>query len=151
MFNQHGIEVVLTHAYEGGHPDHDAVAFAVHTAARLAKRTPLLLEAPLYHLEGTRLVWQRFVPGTGRRGCVLKLSKEQQALKRRLYDAHKSQADCLANASVASERLRVAPEYDFSRLPQSARLSSLFRDAKLTQKKWESLTKEALLTLGLKV
>jgi LmbE family N-acetylglucosaminyl deacetylase len=25
-----GAEVVVTHAYEGGHPDHDATAFAVH-------------------------------------------------------------------------------------------------------------------------
>ncbi len=29
-------EVVLTHAYEGGHPDHDSVAFACHIARRLA-------------------------------------------------------------------------------------------------------------------
>jgi N-acetylglucosamine malate deacetylase 2 len=28
-------EVVMTHAYEGGHPDHDATAFAVHTACAL--------------------------------------------------------------------------------------------------------------------
>lgn len=28
-------EVVLTHPYEGGHPDHDSVAFAVHAACRL--------------------------------------------------------------------------------------------------------------------
>ena len=27
-----GTRVVVTHAYEGGHPDHDAVAFAVHAA-----------------------------------------------------------------------------------------------------------------------
>lgn len=28
--------IVLTHAYEGGHPDHDATAFAVHAASRMA-------------------------------------------------------------------------------------------------------------------
>ncbi|HLI77367.1 MAG TPA: PIG-L family deacetylase, partial [Acidobacteriaceae bacterium] len=28
-------EVVLTHPYEGGHPDHDACAFAVHAAVRM--------------------------------------------------------------------------------------------------------------------
>ena len=32
------IRTVLTHAYEGGHPDHDAAAFAVHAAAELKRR-----------------------------------------------------------------------------------------------------------------
>jgi LmbE family N-acetylglucosaminyl deacetylase len=29
------VEVLFTHAYEGGHPDHDGVAFAVHAAVAL--------------------------------------------------------------------------------------------------------------------
>ncbi len=33
LFAEHAIEVVFTHAYEGGHPDHDATAFAAHAAA----------------------------------------------------------------------------------------------------------------------
>lgn len=41
-------EAVLTHPCEGGHPDHDSRAFAVHTAMRLLRRlhTPPILEAP---------------------------------------------------------------------------------------------------------
>ena len=39
--------VVLTHAYEGGHPDHDAVAFAVHRAAR--RTSAAVVEMPFYH------------------------------------------------------------------------------------------------------
>lgn len=35
LFYERGVAVVLTHAYEGGHPDHDAVAFAVHAARGL--------------------------------------------------------------------------------------------------------------------
>src|SRR5205085_11657412 len=31
-------DAVITHAYEGGHPDHDAAAFAVHAACRLLDR-----------------------------------------------------------------------------------------------------------------
>ena len=31
------IDAVLTHPYEGGHPDHDATAFAAHTAAALMR------------------------------------------------------------------------------------------------------------------
>lgn len=38
-------EIVLTHAYEGGHPDHDATAFAVHAViAMLQRRTVACFE-----------------------------------------------------------------------------------------------------------
>src|SRR5581483_3247563 len=52
-------EAVLTHPYEGGHPDHDAVAFAVHTAAAgLAPVVrPVLLEMPYYHAGPAGEVW----------------------------------------------------------------------------------------------
>jgi LmbE family N-acetylglucosaminyl deacetylase len=33
-------EIVLTHAYEGGHPDHDATCFAVHAALALIRSSP---------------------------------------------------------------------------------------------------------------
>src|SRR5262249_45196073 len=32
LFRERQPQVVLTHPYEGGHPDHDASAFAVHAA-----------------------------------------------------------------------------------------------------------------------
>jgi LmbE family N-acetylglucosaminyl deacetylase len=37
VFEELGPEVVLTHPYEGGHPDHDATAFAVHAAGSVKK------------------------------------------------------------------------------------------------------------------
>ena len=40
LFEERGIAVVLTHAYEGGHPDHDAIAFAVHAARDLLHAYP---------------------------------------------------------------------------------------------------------------
>ena len=46
-------KVVMTHAYEGGHPDHDAAAIAVRAAAQLLRRgrapVPDLFEMALYH------------------------------------------------------------------------------------------------------
>jgi LmbE family N-acetylglucosaminyl deacetylase len=51
--------VILTHPYEGGHPDHDAVAFAVHTASKLLDREPpVILEFTSYHarVEGVTVV-----------------------------------------------------------------------------------------------
>lgn len=46
-------DIVLTHAYEGGHPGHDAVAFAVHGATELVgartNAAPLIAELTGYH------------------------------------------------------------------------------------------------------
>jgi LmbE family N-acetylglucosaminyl deacetylase len=53
--------VVFTHAYEGGHPDHDAVAFAVHAACRLFDEAPKIIEFPLYHRRDGRFVTGQFV------------------------------------------------------------------------------------------
>ncbi len=53
-------DAVLTHAYEGGHPDHDAVAFAAHAAARRAGRP--VFEMPFYHAAPEGWARQVFLP-----------------------------------------------------------------------------------------
>src|SRR5947199_8193324 len=63
--------LLLTLAYEGGHPDPDAAAFPVHAAAELLRRqgedAPEIIEMPLYHARpgtarGADLVKQRPLP-----------------------------------------------------------------------------------------
>ncbi len=59
-------DAVLTHAYEGGHPDHDAVAFAVHAAARRAAGMGRpIVEMPFYHAAPDGWVRQAFLPVRG--------------------------------------------------------------------------------------
>jgi N-acetylglucosamine malate deacetylase 2 len=48
--------VVFTHTYEGGHPDHDSVAFAIHAAGRVLDCPPTILEFPLYHRAAGEMV-----------------------------------------------------------------------------------------------
>jgi LmbE family N-acetylglucosaminyl deacetylase len=120
-----GIRTVITHAYEGGHPDHDATAFGVHAAAWLRRcdgQDVSVVEVPLYRLDRHGIARQTFAEG-GRSGeFVLSLTDEQRELKRRMVGAHHSQRDILADFSVDVERLRSAPAYDFSRLPNGGRL-----------------------------
>src|SRR4051812_15871371 len=40
---------ILTHPYEGGHPDHDATAFAVHAACERVPEPPEVYEFTSYH------------------------------------------------------------------------------------------------------
>jgi N-acetylglucosamine malate deacetylase 2 len=54
VFIARNIAMVVTHAYEGGHPDHDAVAFAVQAAARLLQQRGhglTVIEMPLYRID----------------------------------------------------------------------------------------------------
>ncbi|MGN6470154.1 MAG: PIG-L deacetylase family protein [Rhizobiaceae bacterium] len=119
---------VLTHAYEGGHPDHDATAFCVHAAAQLLSRRglprPSIVEAPAYHLRNGAFTAQRFatVPESDGHEYDLALPPETIALKRRMYAAYRTQRAVLQAFTAERERLRPAPAYDFSTLPNGGEL-----------------------------
>lgn len=111
-------EVVLTHPYEGGHPDHDATAFAAHAAVRLQSPAsrPALLELGYYHEGPHGVVWGRFAGDPGR---AAPLRGEPLARKRAMLACYRSQAEVLGHFPLDAERVRAAPAYDFSRPPPS--------------------------------
>jgi len=110
---------ILTLAYEGGHPDHDAVALAVRRASPEIET----FEMPLYHAEpGTeRMVVQEFLPGP--QEMLLTLTDEERDLKQRMIQAFATQEETLrAFLPPRDERFRPAPAYDFTRPPHEGRL-----------------------------
>lgn len=118
-----GADRVLTHAFEGGHPDHDAVAFAVHAALRLEAPTgggPTLVEMPFYHAGRDGWIRQIFraAPGAGTE-VVHDLTPAERKRKRAMAAAHASQAATLADFDLGTERFRMAPGYDFRALPEA--------------------------------
>ncbi|MES2134913.1 MAG: PIG-L family deacetylase [Patescibacteria group bacterium] len=146
LFINNNIRFVLTHSYEGGHPDHDATAFAVHMAkAIMAKeKLPLeIIEAPIYRGEIEDITWQSFVPSKNNKTFSLPLSAEERNLKEQLFEAHKSQQTTFPKVSLKEEQLRVAPAYNFTQLPNEGILSRIFTKAKLTEDRWLELTNEA--------
>lgn len=114
-------DLVVTHAYEGGHPDHDAVAFAVAAAARsIAEKgrlAPAILETPFYHAVRDGWGIQTFcdVSTGGEPGLTLDLHPGERRLKRWMMEAHVTQRRVLALFGDTVERVRAAPEYDFTR------------------------------------
>jgi len=128
-----GGAVVYVPAYEGGHPDHDAVNLAA--ALAIAARPGLqAVEFPLYRRGPFGLTVQQPSPaaGTSRERCVaVPLSDEDLALRRALARANASQLapsllPLLALARWAgrgrAEPARPLPAHDYARPPHPGRL-----------------------------
>ncbi len=124
LFTARGITLALTHAYEGGHPDHDAVALAVAGARRILGPERLsVIEMTFRHagLDGPEP--GGFLPTEPpRRSIALHLDPEDCAFKAALFAAHASQAEALNRYPIALERFREAPDHAFDILPNGGRL-----------------------------
>jgi LmbE family N-acetylglucosaminyl deacetylase len=110
-----GTAVVLTHPYEGGHPDHDAVACAVARAVeRLGPDAPAIVEFACYaSFDGERVFW-RFVDHVDRPAQARALSATDGARVEAALAAHASQRSVFGTLRPDAERWRAAPAYDFT-------------------------------------
>jgi LmbE family N-acetylglucosaminyl deacetylase len=117
IFDELRPRFIFTHPYEGGHPDHDATAFAVHHAAPAAA----ILEFTSYHRapRGTGIETGRFL---GAAECIVELNDEQKFQKQKMLSCFVSQREMLHWFGVARESFRRAPTYDFTRPPHPGRL-----------------------------
>lgn len=152
LIRERGIDLVVTHAFEGGHPDHDATALAVHAAAALLGGegiAPAIIEMPLYHLGLSGWTVQRFVAGAGPPQLEIQLGAEQRRRKQAMLDAHVTQGQVLSMVAADVERFRPAPAYDFTILPNEGRLLYDLHGWGMTGTRWQSLATAALQQHGL--
>lgn len=119
-------EIVLTHAYEGGHPDHDATAFGVHASVALLDGggypSPKVAEMSSYHDRAGTTVRGEFLTVGEVAEIGLELTDEERRLKRSMFSAFSTQREALAAFKCEWERFRMAPVYDFARAPHEGRL-----------------------------
>ena len=142
LFTEHQVAAVLTHAYEGGHPDHDATAWACHAAARLVSFSgPALAEFPSYHAGLGDLVRAEFLPGPA--PVVVHLNEAEEARKRAMVAAHATQADVLRDFTTNRESFRAAPGYDWHRPPHPGPLNYERWGWEMTGDRWRALALEA--------
>lgn len=105
---------LVTHAYEGGHPDHDSCALLV-TGLGTQLELPVW-EFPLYHRSAEGFRAQSFsTPG----GPALQLDVSGAELdtKRRMAEAYASQTAMLEVFDLGVERFRRMSAYDFRQPP----------------------------------
>jgi LmbE family N-acetylglucosaminyl deacetylase len=158
--------VILTHPYEGGHPDHDAAAFAVHAACARVKTPPEVYEFASYHAAaqvqmvgqardlpagdsgpGPRIETGSFLPGTDE-GELVVLDDSARSRKREMFECFSTQHHMLLHFGVDEERFRPSPAYDFTTAPHTGPLLYESFGWTLTGERWRLLAQEALKTLG---
>ena len=151
FLQQSAADIVITHPYEGGHPDHDATAFATHAALRLMKengfRPPVLFEMALHPSADFKAKLPEFLPGAEREMTTLLLDERAQELKQRMFDCFESQRESLEVSPVGPEKFRQPSNYDFSNPPQNGKLHYENFDWAPRRDQWQSLAREALADL----
>ncbi len=108
--------VVLTHAYEGGHPDHDAVAFAVQASGR-----PRIEMAGYHAAPNGHMVAGHFLDdarASVAAAIVAALDHGERARRDEMLECFATQRLTLQPFfGWTQERFRAAPSYDFTRPP----------------------------------
>ena len=123
IIRQHRPEVIFTHPYEGGHPDHDACAFAVHHAVKLRREgsRPLIIEGTFYHAcpqRGSEA--GHFLPAPHPvLTAEFRLTAHEYRAKKALLDLFTTQRQTLNGFPLKYERFRIAPRYDFRNPPHT--------------------------------
>lgn len=145
--------IVFTHPYEGGHPDHDATAFAVHAAARLMDGLPRVYEFTSYHASNGSMVAGEFlpapIPGGGDPSCI-RLNDDARLLKQRMFDCFVTQRHVLASFPISVECFRPAPLYDFTQPPHAGQLYYERFDWGMTGARWRTMARQALTELQIR-
>ena len=136
LLTEHSVRLVLTHPYEGGHPDHDATAFIAHHA-----RLPMMEFASYHAAQDGGMQTGCFLPGP--EPLVLGLTPDEQARKRAMLAAFTTQAATLAPFGTERECFRPAPRYDFTQSPHPGQLHYEKYDWGMTGERWRALAAEA--------
>ena len=151
FLQQSEADIVVTHPYEGGHPDHDATAFATHAALRLMKQNgfspPVLFEMALHPSRDFKAKVPEFLPGSERETTTLLLDKRAQELKQRMFACLETQRESLEVSPVGPEKFRQPSPYDFSAPPPGGKLLYENFDWAPRKDEWQLLAREALADL----
>jgi len=115
----HECRSIVTHAYEGGHPDHDACSYLGFRAGEIL-HIPVW-EMPLYHRARGAPEMQHFISGDA--DVVLTPTDAEYARKRRMASAYASQGQVIRAFPERNEIFRRQPRYEYSQPPHAGTLN----------------------------
>lgn len=143
-------DLLITHPYEGGHPDHDAVSFATHNVYPLLKQRgvplPGLVEMTSYFSRDGERVVGEFAQADPA-PVTLVLGEAGREHKARLYGCFTSQKDLLSRFPLEVERFRWAPHHDFSNPPDVPEILYDRFELGTDSRQWLELSKAATKAL----
>lgn len=144
VFKQAQPDLVVTQGYDGGDCDRDAVAFAVHHAARSLERPPLIVEMTGWRQgDGLRSLGEFLHrPGVSERSSAL--TAEEQIRKASLVAAFPELRAAMPAFDVRAEYFRMAPRYDFTRPPHPGPLGYEQAGGRWTGDTWRSQVERVL-------
>jgi LmbE family N-acetylglucosaminyl deacetylase len=133
-------DIVLTHPFEGGHPDHDATTFAVHAANQGDRQ---IIEFAGYNNAAGYFRAGEFLSEYSTEEIGRDLLPFERLQKEALFNYYSSQLGTLALFGTTHERFRVAPRYDFCRAAHSGQLYYERYPWGMTADLWSELAREA--------
>ena len=140
-------DTVLTHPYEGGHPDHDATAFATHAALRLLRRQgfrpPSLFEIALHPARDGQGRVLDFLPSVPAEVTTLLLDEKARDLKQQMFACFTNPLEPLRETSFGCERFRRPPKYDFAAPPNDEKMNYEEFASGLSSDDWQALVSKA--------
>lgn len=109
-------DAILSHAFDGGHPDHDCCALLANWAG--GQFALPVWEMPMYYRPSPAapLVYQRFLKANGSE-ITLRPALDEIRIKHLMLSRHRSQAAVIAHFNLAVESFRPQPDYDFAANP----------------------------------
>ena len=139
-------DVLITHPYEGGHPDHDSAAFIARlaTASMEPEQRPLLVEMTSSHVRNSPCVNGVFLNPQLEQELCIDLSPTERERKLSMFAAYVSQKLVLSSFGVDCERFRNAPHYDFSLAPHDGKLWYECMGWQMTGEQWRALAAQCI-------
>ncbi len=147
LFLEFAPDAILTHAFEGGHPDHDATAFAVHAAQQMMDNQIPTIEITGYHSANGSKVFGSFVWNNDARPVTVILSAEGRTRKKAMLEMFVTQKNMISSFPVEFESFRLAPRYDFSKRPHEGKLYYENQSFSMTWGLWLRLVRRAKRSL----
>jgi LmbE family N-acetylglucosaminyl deacetylase len=139
---------LITHAYEGGHPDHDSTCLIARLACTKCDPPPAILEMAGYfaNVDG-ELVIGGFVGEPA--ALVALLGPVEQGRREAMLGCFRTQRSTLAPfRGMERESFRLGPPCDFSVAPHPGTLWYEHFDWGMTGPRWRELARQALAEWG---